>query len=123
LPIGYFTEKRKGDVMSRMTNDIAEIELSVVGTLEGLIKDPLNVIVILVVLVYISPVLSLFLFILLPLTGIVIGRISRSLKKNSNISAIKLGEVLSTLDETLSGLRVIKAFNAEYLLKNRFMNQ
>jgi subfamily B ATP-binding cassette protein MsbA len=121
LPIGYFTEKRKGDVMSRMTNDIAEIELSVVGTLEGLIKDPLNVIVILVVLVYISPVLSLFLFILLPLTGIVIGRISRSLKKNSNISAIKLGEVLSTLDETLSGLRVIKAFNAEYLLKNRFM--
>jgi subfamily B ATP-binding cassette protein MsbA len=121
LPIGYFTDQRKGDVMSRMTNDIAEIELSVVGTLEGLIKDPLNVIVILVALVWISPTLSLFLLIFLPITGIIIGRISRTLKKQSNISAIKLGELLSVLDETLSGLRVIKAFNAERVLRNKFM--
>jgi len=67
LPIGYFTDQRKGDVMSRMTNDIAEIETSVVGTLEGLIKDPINVIVILIALIFISPILSLFLFIFLPL--------------------------------------------------------
>ena len=121
LPIGYFTDQRKGDVMSRMTNDIAEIELSVVGTLEGLIKDPLNVIILLVALIWISPALSLFLFVFLPITAFIIGRISRSLKKQSNISAIKLGELLSVLDETLGGLRVIKAFNAERLLRNKFM--
>ena len=121
LPIGYFTDQRKGDVMSRMTNDISEIETSVVGTLEGLLKDPLNVIVILTVLIIISPVLSLFLFVFLPVTAIIIGRISRSLKKQSNISAIKLGELLSTLEETLTGLRVIKAFNAESLLQSKFV--
>ncbi len=120
LPIGYFTEQRKGDVMSRMTNDIGELEVSVVGTLEGFIKDPLNIIIILSTLIFISPGLSLFLFIFLPLTGLIIGRISRSLKKQSNVAAIKLGEALSVLDETLGGLRVIKAFNAERLLRNRF---
>jgi len=120
LPIGFFTDQRKGDVMSRMTNDIAEIETSVVGTLEGLIKDPLNVIVILLVLVWISPRLSLFLLVFLPVTGFIIGRVSRSLKKQSNISAVKLGEVLSVLDETLTGLRVIKAFNAERILRKKF---
>lgn len=120
LPIGYFTEQRKGDVMSRMTNDIGELETSVVGTLEGFIRDPLNILIILASLVYISPQLSLFLFVFLPLTGIIIGRISRSLKKHSNIAAVKLGEALSVLDETLGGLRVIKAFNAEKLLQRRF---
>ncbi|MEJ7681570.1 MAG: ABC transporter transmembrane domain-containing protein [Segetibacter sp.] len=120
LPIGYFTEQRKGDVMSRMTNDIGELENSVVGTLEGFVKDPLNIIIILSTLVFISPQLSLFLFVFLPLTGFIIGRIGRSLKKQSNIAAVKLGEALSVLDETLGGLRVIKAFNAEKLLQNKF---
>jgi len=120
LPIGYFTEQRKGDVMSRMTNDIGELESSVVGTLEGFVKDPLNILIILGTLVFISPQLSLFLFVFLPLTGLIIGRISRSLKKQSNIAAVKLGEALSVLDETLGGLRVIKAFNAERLLQNKF---
>ncbi len=120
LPIGYFTEQRKGDVMSRMTNDIGELENSVVGTLEGFVKDPLNIIIILSTLVFISPQLSLFLFVLLPLTAFTIGRIGRSLKKQSNIAAVKLGEALSVLDETLGGLRVIKAFNAENLLQRKF---
>lgn len=120
LPIGYFTEQRKGDVMSRMTNDIGELESSVVGTLEGFIKDPLNIIIILGTLIFISPSLSLFLFIFLPLTGLIIGRVSRSLKKQSNSAAIMLGEALSVLDETLGGLRVIKAFNAEKILQNKF---
>jgi subfamily B ATP-binding cassette protein MsbA len=120
LPIGYFTEQRKGDVMSRMTNDIGELEGSVVGALEGFIKDPLNILIILGALIYISPTLSLFLLIFLPLTGIIIGRVSRSLKKQSNAAAIMLGEALSVLDETLGGLRVIKAFNAEKLLQGRF---
>jgi len=81
LPIGYFTEQKKGDIMSRVTNDLGEIETSVVGTVEGLIKDPLNLIIILICLIAISPKLSLMLFIFLPLTGFIIGRISKSLKK------------------------------------------
>jgi ATP-binding cassette, subfamily B, bacterial MsbA len=120
LPIGYFTEQRKGDIMSRMTNDIGEVESSIVGTLEGFIKDPLNIIIILGTLIYISPKLSLFLFIFLPLTGLIIGRISRSLKKQSNIAAVKLGEALSVLDETLGGLRIIKSFNAEATINKKF---
>jgi ATP-binding cassette, subfamily B, bacterial MsbA len=120
LPIGYFTEKKKGDIISRMTNDIGEIESSVVSTFDGMIKDPLTVLGYLVFLVVISPQLSLFLLILLPVTGLLIGRISRKLKRQSQDAAIKLGEGLSILDETLGGLRVIKAFLAEKLLRTRF---
>ena len=120
LPIGYFTEKRKGDIISRMTNDISEIEGSVVGTFDGMIKDPLTVLGYLIFLVIISPQLSLFLFILLPVTGLLIGRVSRKLKRQSHEAAEKLGEGLSILDETLGGLRVIKAFLAEKLLSGRF---
>ncbi len=120
MPIGYFTEQRKGDIMSRMTNDVGELENSVVGTVEGLIKDPLNLLILLGTLVFISPKLSLFLLIFLPVTGFIIGRISRSLKKQSNTAAIKQGEALSVLDETLGGLRVIKAFTAERLVGKKF---
>jgi subfamily B ATP-binding cassette protein MsbA len=120
LPIGYFTEKRKGDLISRITNDVAEVENSVVGTLEGWIRDPLTIIFNIGFLFYLSPQLTLFLIILIPVMGLVIGRISRSLKKQSSKAAIKYGESVSILDETLSGLRVIKAFNAEALLRSRF---
>jgi ATP-binding cassette, subfamily B, bacterial MsbA len=121
LPIGYFTEKRKGDLISRMTNDIYEIESSVVSTLEGLIKNPLTIIGYLTYMIYLSPRLSLFLIILLPITAFFIGRISRSLKKQSKAAAEKLGESLSVLDETVSGIRIIKGFNAEPLLRNKFV--
>ena len=80
LPIGYFTEQRKGDIISRMSNDANEVEWSVMSTLEGLVRDPLNILIILVMMVLLSPQLSLFLLVLLPLTGFIIGRISRSLK-------------------------------------------
>jgi subfamily B ATP-binding cassette protein MsbA len=122
LPIGFFTEQKKGDIISRMSNDANEVEWSVMSTLEGLIRDPLNILIILGVLVYISPVLSIFLLVLLPLTGFLIGRISRSLKKQSTASAEELGTLMSILDETLGGLRVIKAFNAEKILRNRFFS-
>lgn len=122
LPIGFFTEQKKGDIISRMSNDANEIEWSVMSTLEGLIRDPLNILIILIVLVYISPLLSLFLLVLLPITGFIIGRISRSLKKQSASSAQELGILMSILDETLGGLRVIKAFNAEKLLRTRFFD-
>jgi subfamily B ATP-binding cassette protein MsbA len=121
LPIGYFTERRKGDLISRMTNDIYEIESSVVSTLEGLIKDPLTIIGYLAYMIYLSPTLSLFLLILLPVTGFLIGRISRTLKRQSQDAAIRLGESLSVLDETLGGIRVIKGFGAEALLRNKFV--
>ncbi|MDZ4793221.1 MAG: ABC transporter ATP-binding protein [Bacteroidota bacterium] len=120
LPIGFFNEKRKGDLMSRMTNDVGEVEGSVVGTLEGWIRDPLTIIVTLTVLFFISAQLTLFILILIPVLGLVIGRITRSLKKHSQEVANKYGETLSTLDETLGGLRVIKAFNIEKLLRSRF---
>ena len=120
LPIGYFTEQRKGDIISRMSNDANEIEWSVMSTLEGLIRDPLNILIILGSLIFISPTLSLFLLVLLPVTGFIIGRLSRTLKKQSTASQEKLGTLLSILDETLGGLRVIKAFNAETLLRSKF---
>lgn len=120
LPIGFFTEQRKGDVMSRMSNDMNEVEWSIVGTLEGLIREPMTILIILFCLVFLSPMLSLFLVVLLPLMGFIIGRISRSLKKQSTAAQEQQGLLLSILDETLTGLRVIKAFNAEKLLGNRF---
>ncbi|RYZ42747.1 MAG: ABC transporter ATP-binding protein, partial [Sphingobacteriales bacterium] len=92
----------------------------VIGTFDGLIKDPITVIGYLVALVVISPKLSLFLLILLPVTGLLIGRVSRKLKRQSQDAAVKLGESLSILDETLGGLRVIKAFLAEKILSTRF---
>jgi subfamily B ATP-binding cassette protein MsbA len=120
LPIGYFTERRKGDLISRMTNDIYEIESSVVSTLEGLIKDPLTILGYLVYMVWLSPALSLVLLILLPVTGFLIGRISRSLKRQSQDASVKLGESLSVLDETLGGIRIIKGFGAEFILGKKF---
>ena len=120
LPIGFFTEKKKGDVISRMTNDVGEVEASVIGTLEGWVRDPLNIIITLITLLIISVPLTLFVFVCIPLVGIVIGRITKSLKKQSQDVAIHYAESVSILDETLSGLRVIKAFNSEPLLKKRF---
>lgn len=120
LPIGFFNEKRKGDLMSRMTNDVGEVEGSLIGALEGWIKDPMTIVVTLTVLFLISVQLTLFILILIPVLGLVIGRITRSLKKHSQEVAKKYGETLSTLDETLGGLRVIKAFNIEKLLRNKF---
>ena len=120
LPIGYFSEQRKGDIMSRMTNDVNEIESSIVSTMEGLIKDPVLVLSYLATMIYISPTLSLFLLILLPATAFIIGRISRTLKRQSSDSSVRVGETLSILDETLGGIRVVKAFSAEMVIKSRF---
>lgn len=121
LPIGFFTEQKKGDIISRMTNDTWELESAVANTLDGLIKEPINILFFLGTLVFLSPQLSLLLFILLPVAGFIIGRISKSLKKQSNIAAEKSSEGLSILEETLGGMRVIKAFNAERHIRNKFL--
>ena len=120
LPIGYFTEKRKGDLISRSTNDVYEVESSLVGALEGWIRDPLTILINFAVLFYISPQLTVAILICIPVIGFILGRISRTLKKQSNEAAIKHGDSLSIIDETLNGLRVIKAFNIESLQKSRF---
>lgn len=122
LPIGYFTEKKKGDLISRITNDIGEVEGSVVGTLEGWIRDPLAIVINFAFLFFLSPQLTLFLLLFLPGMGFIIGRISRSLKRQSTEVAHKYADSVSILDETLGGLRVIKAFNIEGLLRRKFFN-
>ncbi|ANI89580.1 antibiotic ABC transporter ATP-binding protein [Arachidicoccus ginsenosidimutans] len=120
LPIGFFTEQKKGDVMSRMTNDINEVDSSIVSTLEGLIKDPFTIVGYLIAMILISPALSIGLLILLPLTGFVIGRVSRLLKKQSKAMSERQSVALSILDETLTGIRVVKAFLAEKMMHKKF---
>lgn len=122
LPVGYFTEQKKGDIISRMSNDSNEIEWSVISVLEVLIREPLTILIILTVLIMLSPLLTLFIFIMLPITGFIIGRISRSLKKQSASAQHEQGLLMSILDETLGGLRVIKAFNAEQFVREKFFH-
>ena len=121
LPIGFFTEEKKGDVMSRMTNDVNEVEASIMSTLDMLFKDPVMILVYLVTLCCISWQLTLFVLLLLPLAGLLIGRIGRSLKKASNKGQEQNAEILTQIEETLGGLRVVKAFNAEGKLVSRFL--
>ena len=120
LPIGFFTEERKGDVMSRMTNDVNEVEASIMSTLDMLFKDPVMILVYLITLFCISWQLTLFVLFLLPIAGLLIGRIGRSLKRASTHGQEQNAEILTQIDETLGGLRVIKAFNAESKLIRRF---
>lgn len=121
LPIGFFTEERKGDVMSRMTNDVNEVEASIMSTLDMLFKDPIMIVVYLITLFTISWQLTLFVLILLPIAGFLIGRIGRSLKRASTKGQEQNAEILTQIDETLGGLRVVKAFNAEGKLNHRFL--
>ena len=120
LPISYFTEKRKGDITARMTTDLVEIEWSVMSSLEMFFKDPLNIIIFLITLIIISPKLTLFVIILFPITGFLIALIGKSLKKSSEKGQSKMGVLLSIIDENLSGLRIIKAFDAEKMIHKKF---
>lgn len=113
LPIGYFTEEKKGDIMSKMTNDINEVEVSVISVLEVFIREPLTILFFLGYMISVSPMLSLFIFVFLPLSGLVIGLVSKTLRKSSNAAQQYLGEILGVIDETLTGMRVVKAFSAE----------
>ena len=122
LPIGFFTEERKGDVMSRMTNDVNEVEASIMSTLDMLFKDPIMILVYLITLFTISWQLTLFVLLLLPIAGLLIGRIGRSLKRASTKGQEQNAEILTQIDETLGGLRVVKAFNAEEKLIHRFLH-
>lgn len=120
LPLGYFTEERKGDLMARMAQDVQEIEFSVIRSLEMVFRDPIMIIIFLTGLFIMSYKLTIFVLILLPVSGIIIGRIGKSLRSTSMEGQRKLGLIMSVFEETISGLRIIKAFNAEDKMKSRF---
>jgi len=123
LPLGYFSEERKGDIMARITSDVQEVENSIANSLGMMIKNPILIMVYLGVMIYMSWSLTLFVFVMLPITGLIIGRIGRSLKRVSTKGQNKLGEILSIIEEDLSGLRIIKSFNAEEKAIGRFQNE
>lgn len=120
LPIPFFTEEKKGDIIARSTGDVQEVENSVMNSLDMFLKNPVLIIVSLTAMIIMSPQLTLFSFILLPVAGFIIGRIGRSLKKTSRLGQNKMGDLLSTIEETLSGLRIIKAFTAEVKVTDNF---
>ena len=120
LPLGFFTEKRRGDITSRMTTDLVEIEWSIMSSLEMIFRDPLQIIIYLITLILISPTLTLFVIILFPITGFLIAKVGKSLKKSSEKSQKKMGDILSVLDENIGGLRVVKLFNAEKDVHQKF---
>ncbi len=120
LPIGFFTSERKGDVIARMSGDVAEIENSIMSSLDMFFKNPVMIIVCLGMMIAISWQLTLFVFILLPIAGTVMGRIGKKLKRDSLEGQNQWGAIMSNIEETLGGLRIIKAFNAEGKVKARF---
>ena len=112
LPLSYYTEERKGDLMSRMQSDVGEIEIAVVAILELIYRDPFAIIINIAALVYWSPELTLFSFILLPISALIISRIGKSLKRTAQQGQEQMGILVSAIEEGLSGIRIIKAFNA-----------
>ncbi|HOH99052.1 MAG TPA: ABC transporter ATP-binding protein [Bacteroidales bacterium] len=125
LPISYYTERKKGDLMARSTTDMQEVEWSIMRGFELFFREPVSLLFFLLSLIILSPRLSLFVFILLPLAGLLIGSIARSLRRKSVKSQRMMGEILSVIEESLGGLRIIKAFNAIpfSLLRFRKLNQ
>lgn len=123
LPLSYFSDEKKGDIMSRVTVDVQEIENSILNVVETVIREPLMIIGALTFMIYMSPSLTFFVFFLLLFTAIVIGGIGKTLKRKSSKVLTKLGSIVSTLEESLSGLRIIKAFNAEEHQSERFAKE
>lgn len=120
LPMAWFTESRKGDAISRMTNDLMEVEFSIIGTVEILFKSPIAILVSLATLFYLSWELTLFSMLFLPVSGYLISRIAKSLKHAARRGKEELGSLISILEETLAGIAVIKAFHAEQRFAERF---
>ena len=120
LPISYFTEKRKGDIIARMTSDVQEVENSILTSIETIVREPLTVIISITIMLFMSLKLTLFVFILLPVSGFIISSISKKLKANSAKAQTETGNFLSFIEETLTGLRIIKSFNAESVIAKKF---
>ncbi len=120
LPIGFFTEEKRGDLMSRMTADVTEVEMSIISAVDMFFKHPVLILIYLGVMFAMSWQLSIFVLVLLPLSGWVIGVAGKNLRRSSSQVQAQQGELLSQLDETMGGLRVVKAFNAEQKMTSRF---
>ncbi|MDD6281346.1 MAG: ABC transporter ATP-binding protein [Bacteroidales bacterium] len=120
LPISFFTSERKGDVMARMTGDVGEIENSIMASLDMMFKNPIMILVCLTMMVIISWQLTIFVLILLPLAGLIMGRVGKRLKRQSLEQQSQWGLLMSNIEECLGGLRIIKAFNAEAKVRTRF---
>ncbi|WP_339884845.1 ABC transporter ATP-binding protein [Polaribacter vadi] len=120
LPIAYFTEKRKGDIIARMTADVQEVEVSILTSIETIVREPLTVVIAISIMLFMSVKLTLFVFILLPVSGFIISSISKKLKSNSVKAQKETGTFLSFIEETLTGLRVIKGFNSEKIIERKF---
>ena len=120
LDLAFIGSKRKGDLTSRLTSDLVEIEWSIMGGLEMFFKDPISIILYLSTLIFISPQLTVFVIILFPIAGILIGYIGKSLKNSSKKGQDKLAYIMSIIDENIFGLRIIKTFNAENFINSKF---
>lgn len=120
LPLSYFSDERKGDLMSRMTTDVIEIEWSIMQTLELIFREPVVILISLLTLIFISPYLTLYVFLLLPVAGGVVALVSRSLKSRSSRSKEVFGQLFNIMEETLGAMKVIKAFTGERFIQNRF---
>lgn len=123
LSMGFFSDERKGDIIARATGDVAEVENSIMSSLDMFLKNPVLIIVFLVAMLLMSPTLTLFILLVLPVAGFIIGRVGKSLKKFSREGQDKMGIILTVLEETLGGLRIIKAFNAEKKMSKVFDNE
>ena len=123
LPIGFFSNERKGDVMARMSGDVAEIENSIMASLDMMFKNPIMIIVCLTMMIAVSWQLTIFVFVLLPFAGFVMGKVGKRLKRASLEGQNQWGVLLSNIEETLGGLRIIKAFNAEDKVRARFLGE
>ncbi|HOI31929.1 MAG TPA: ABC transporter ATP-binding protein, partial [Bacteroidales bacterium] len=123
LPLSFYNKQRKGDIISRVTTDVQEVEYSIMNYLEMIVRDPITILVYIAFMFSVSPQLTLFVLILLPLTGFLIGRIGKSLRKSSKIGQARMAGMLSIIEETISGLRIIKAFGAINYSNTRFKDQ
>ncbi|MBP5561857.1 MAG: ABC transporter ATP-binding protein [Muribaculaceae bacterium] len=123
LPIGFFSNERKGDVMARMSGDVTEVENSIMSSLDMLFKNPIMIIVCLTMMIIVSWQLTIFVLILLPIAGLVMGRVGKRLKRVSLEGQTQWGQLLSNIEETIGGLRIVKAFNAEKKVNRRFEHE
>ena len=123
LPLSFYNKQKKGDIMSRITNDVQEVEVSILNWIETLIKDPLTIIFYFAFLLSQSAKLTLFVLVLLPVAGLVIGRVGKALKKQSKETQNRLAGITATIEETISGLRIIKGFNAIGYSEQKFDEQ
>lgn len=120
LPLGFYTNKRKGDLVSRLSNDVFDVDFSIMNTLELIFREPFTILIFLISMLLISPSLTLISLLLMPLSALVIGRVNKSLKNAAAKGQSKLGMLLATADETLTGLRIIKGFNAQKQAEKKF---